>query len=121
MKIAVSTADGKTICGHLGKCRSFIIFETDGVEIKGRALLNTGGACPGHGKEDHPHTHNISPFEGCRAVITQGMGGGMLQGLKAAGIKPVITELSDPETAVRQFLGGGISESAGASCVCGSH
>jgi len=122
MNIAVSTIDGTTICGHLGKCKDFIIYETDGKSIMGKRLLSTGGACPGHG-DDHgsPHTHNVSPFDGCHAVITQGMGQGMFNGLVQAGIRPVITEQTDPDSAVMKFLGGELSGPAKATCECGSH
>ena len=114
--------DGKTICGHLGKCRDFIIYKTDGKEITGKSIISTGGACPGHGA-DHsaPHTHNVSPFDGCHAVITQGMGQGMLNGLMQAGIQPVITDQSDPDTVVLKFLRGELSGTTKSSCSCGSH
>ncbi|MHB8174513.1 MAG: NifB/NifX family molybdenum-iron cluster-binding protein [Nitrospirota bacterium] len=117
MNIAVSTIDGKTICGHLGKCRDFIIYETEGKEIKNKRLLSTGGACPGHG-EGETHTHNVSPFDGCGAVITQGMGQGMMDGLINAGIKPVITKETDPDIAVSLYLGGALSGTKIASCSC---
>ena len=122
MNIAVSTIDGKTICGHLGKCKDFIIYKTDGNEITGKSMISTGGACPGHGA-DHgaPHTHNVSPFDGCRAVITQGMGQGMLNGLMQAGIQPVITDQSDPDTVVLKFLRGELSGTTKSSCSCGNH
>lgn len=90
MKIAVSTHDGKTICGHLGKCNQFIVFEADGYGIKTRIMRETSGSS--------------SLLQDCHAVITQGMGRGMYDGLMSAGIFPVITMESDPESAVRQFL-----------------
>jgi predicted DNA-binding protein (UPF0251 family)/predicted Fe-Mo cluster-binding NifX family protein len=121
MNIAVSTADGRTICGHLGKCKSFIIYETDGKEIKNKRLLTSGGACPGHGEESQGHAHNVSPFAGCHAVITQGMGQGMLNGLVQAGIQPVITDQTDPDMAVKLFLGGGLTGTSKSTCVCGEH
>ena len=122
MNIAVSTIDGKTICGHLGKCRDFIIYKTDGKEIKDKSIISTGGACPGHGGDhDAPHTHNVSPFDGCHAVITQGMGQGMLNGLMQAGIQPVITDHSDPDEVVLKFLRGELSGTTKSSCECGNH
>ena len=116
MNIAVSTLDGKTICGHLGKCKDFIIYETDGKVITGKRLLSSGGACPGHGGG-----HNISPFDGCHAVITQGMGQGMLNGLVQAGIQPVITDQADPDKAVMNFLKGELSGTTKSTCECGGH
>ncbi len=117
MKIAVSTADGKTVCGHLGKCRSFIIYEVADGEIKSRQLLGTGSMC-GHGEGGN---HNVSPLTGCKAVITQGMGQGMLMGLVQGGIQPVITKETDPDRAVAMFLSGELKPAATATCACGEH
>lgn len=122
MRIAVSTTDGKTVCGHLGKCKNFIIYNIVGTEITGRSLMSTGGACPGHGADhEAEHAHNVNPFDGCHAVITQGMGQGMLNGLAQAGIKPVITGESDPDIAVMQFLNGELNSTTKSSCSCGEH
>ena len=118
MNIAVSSIDGTTICGHLGKCRSFIIYETDGKEIIKRSIRHSGGACPSHGGGGG---HNVSPFADCHAVITQGMGQGMLNGLVQAGIQPVITDQSDPDAAVINFLNGQLSGTTKSSCSCGEH
>ena len=107
MKIAVSTQDGKTICGELGKCTQFIIFDADKFGIKGRELRDT-------------HT-NINLIQDCQAVITQGMGRGMYEGLYGAGIIPVITLESHPESAVRQFISGGIAANCGGASSCGNH
>jgi len=123
MRIAVSTQDGVSICGHLGRCKSFIIYETDNGAVAKKELVRIGGVCPGHGHDAHEagHSHNVSPFEGCQAVITQGMGQGMLNALAGSGIRPVITRLSDPDEAVRQYLGGSLPESVTSSCGCDSH
>jgi predicted DNA-binding protein (UPF0251 family)/predicted Fe-Mo cluster-binding NifX family protein len=118
MNIAVSTTDGKTICGHLGKCKDFIIYETDGKDIKGKRLVSSGGACPGHGSDGE---HNVSPFAGCQAVITQGMGQGLMNGLTQAGIQPVITDQTDPDTAVNLFLKGILPGTVTSNCSCGEH
>jgi predicted DNA-binding protein (UPF0251 family)/predicted Fe-Mo cluster-binding NifX family protein len=121
MNIAVSTMDGSTICGHLGKCKTFLIYETDGKEVKKKYLRAAGSACPGHGEGSEGHAHNVSPFAGCHAVITQGMGQGMLNGLVHAGIQPVITDQTDPDKAVKLFLGGGLPGTSTSNCVCGEH
>ena len=119
MRIAVSTTDGKTICGHLGKCKSFIVYNAEGAEVLEKNLLDIGGLCPGHGA-DHG-AHNVSPFAGCHAVITQGMGQGMMDGLKQANVLPVITDLSDPDVAVAKFLAGQLEGSMASTCSCDKH
>jgi predicted DNA-binding protein (UPF0251 family)/predicted Fe-Mo cluster-binding NifX family protein len=121
MNIAVSTTDGKTICGHLGKCKDFIIFETDGKNVLDKRMISTGGACPGHGKDSQGKAHNVSPFDGCHAVITQGMGQGLMDGLKRAGIQPVITDMTDPDATVRDFLEGTLKGTSSSNCDCKEH
>jgi predicted Fe-Mo cluster-binding NifX family protein len=108
MKIAVSTHDGKTICGHLGKCNQFIVFEADVFGIKNRIMRGVSGSS--------------SLLHDCQAVITQGMGRGIYDGLMSAGIIPVITMESDPESAVRQFLiNGGVPGTYQGNSSCGDH
>jgi predicted Fe-Mo cluster-binding NifX family protein len=99
MRIAVSTFDGRTICGELGKCNRFMIFDADNHGILRRGLRFFPG----------PARQNL--LQDCQAVITQGMGRGMYEGLISAGIIPVLTLEEDPEEAVRQFLSEGILES----------
>ncbi len=126
MKIAVSTTDGKTVCGHLGRCSQFLVYEAEGFEIVKKRLLKTAGmgdgrlegacleagACPGH---------DVDRFHDCQAVITQGMGQGMYDGLVQAGIIPVLTSETDPEVAVRQFLCGGMTGAYQGNASCGGH
>jgi predicted Fe-Mo cluster-binding NifX family protein len=112
MKIAVSTSDGKSVCGHLGKCTQFLVYEADGFDILNRHLIRTHGVFAHYCSE---------PLNNCQAVITQGMGQGMYDGLVKAGIIPVLTSETDPETAVQQFLCGGITGAYQGNCSCGGH
>jgi len=123
MKIAVSTTDGRTICGHLGKCSQFFIYEADGFEIVNRRLIQTGAACVRNHNSNVAcgHRHDVGVFHECQAVITQGMGQGMYDGLVDAGIIPVLTSESDPESAVRQFLCGGMTGAYQGNTSCGGH
>jgi predicted Fe-Mo cluster-binding NifX family protein len=112
MKIAISTSDGKTICGHLSKCSQFIVYEASGFEIMNKRLIRTAGACV---------NHDVGSFHDCQAVITQGMGQGMYDGLVNAGVIPVLTSETDPEVAVLQFLSGGMTGSYQGNSSCGGH
>ena len=111
MKIAVSTSDGKSVCGQLSKCNLFIVYEADGFDILDRHLIRTR-ACA---------HYRVEPLNDCQAVITQGMGQGMYDGLVRAGIIPVLTSETDPEVAVQQFLCGGITGAHHGNCSCGDH
>ena len=119
MKIAVSTSDGKTICGHLGKCNQFIIFEADDFGIKKRELRDKAASPEASGPVK---SHSVGMLQDCQAVITQGMGRGMYDGLIFVGILPVITMESDPEAAVKQFLlSGGLPCNYQGNSSCGDH
>ncbi|MBI5191267.1 MAG: nitrogen fixation protein [Nitrospirae bacterium] len=116
MKIAVSSTDGKTVCGHLGRCTQFVIYDADGFDITARHLRKAGG-CP----EARPEGGVLGNLSDCQAVISQGIAWVLYDGLVDAGIIPVITTETDPESAVRQFLSGGMTGAYHGNCSCGNH
>ena len=120
MRIAVSTIDGKTICGHLGKCSRFIIFEADEFGIKNRELRETPSAEADRDLDAHGQ-HGVGMLQDCQAVITQGMGRGIFDGLFNAGIIPVITMENEPEIAVRKFMSGGTPLACRGNSPCGEN
>jgi len=38
MKIAVATNDNYTVAGHVGRCRAFLIYQTDGSNIQSKEV-----------------------------------------------------------------------------------
>ncbi len=126
MRIAVSTDDGISICGHLGRVSKFFIYEVEGDKVVSRELREV---TPVHGPNDHhhhnhnhDHNHNhhhdghgtlISSLLDCSAVITNGMGGGMVAALENAGMDPVITGERDPDRAVKNYLDGTLKTTYG--------
>ncbi len=120
MRIAVSTDDGISICGHLGRVSKFFIYEVEGDAIISRGLREV---TPVHGPNDHHHdNHNhhhgghgtlISSLLDCSVVITNGMGGGMIAALTDAGMDPVITGERDPDRAVKNYLDGALETTYG--------
>lgn len=128
MKIAVSTEDGKTICGHLGRCKLFLIYEVKDGQIVSKELREV---TPVHGadethKEHHMHgghhaeghhhgSHRgvIDALSDTSAVITNGMGAHFASALESAGINAVITGERDPETAVKAYLEGTLTATGG--------
>lgn len=133
MKIAVSTADGVSICGHLGMCNQFIIYNVDDKSIVSKEIRNVK---PVHGPGEHDHNHGaghghhehgehshggvVGALSDVSAIITNGMGGRFAMALEAAGVKPVITPAQDPDAAVQAYLDGTLDVS-GSSCNCGGH
>lgn len=127
MKIAVSTADEVSVCGHLGHVSKFFIYEIEGNLIVSRQIREV---TPVHGPDDHhehhgdgEHHHHSGHHAGhgglvgsildCAAVITNGMGGGMVNALSSAGIDPVITLETNPDVAVIAYLNGTIETTSG--------
>ncbi|MHB8842560.1 MAG: NifB/NifX family molybdenum-iron cluster-binding protein [Candidatus Aquicultor sp.] len=128
MKIAVSTADEVSVCGHLGHVSKFFIYEVEGATIVSRQIREV---TPVHGPNDqHEHHHGegehqhhsghhaghgglVGSISDCTAVITNGMGGGMVHALQGAGIDPVMTLETNPDAAVLAYLNGTIAKTSG--------
>ena len=117
MKIAVSTEDQKTICGHLGRCSTFIVYDLENCEIVSR---ETREVTPVHGADETYSGHRgvIDALMDTSAVITNGMGAHFASALHAAGIDPVVTQERDPDTAVRAYIEGSLLTKEGC-CECG--
>jgi predicted Fe-Mo cluster-binding NifX family protein len=124
MKIAVSTTDGVSVCGHLGHVSRFFVYEIEAGSVISREIREV---TPVHGPNDrhehHQHGNGEHHHEGhgglvgsisdCSAVITNGMGGGMVHALQGAGIDPVITPETNPDAAVTAYLNGTIATTSG--------
>lgn len=116
MKIAVPTDDGKTITEHFGRARSFVIFEAKDGEIISKETVDSNTPHVG-GK--HGHTEDawfISALEGCQAIIAAGMGRKAIAYFEQAAIKPVFTDVTDAEEAVKAYSQGTLKECAQPDC-----
>jgi predicted Fe-Mo cluster-binding NifX family protein len=84
MRIAITSQNFKTITGHAGKTRRFLVYETDGqgrpTEVERIDLPAEMSLHAYHG-DDHPLF-----LSGLEALITQGAGQGFLQRLSRHGI-----------------------------------
>jgi len=125
--IAVATDDGKTVAGHAGRCRGFLVFEAEGQDIKGKRLIdnpNTRHWDALRTGQDHEHGHGdhatlTEALLDCRAVITGGMGPRLVRDFEARGISCLITEEQDAEQAVRSYVEGRLVATNVSSCGCG--
>jgi predicted Fe-Mo cluster-binding NifX family protein len=104
MRIAVTSQNFKSITGHAGKTRRFLVYELDNVgqmrEID-RLDLPTAMSLHEYHGEDHPL------FQlGLTALVTQGAGTGFVQRLARHGIQVHVTSESDPLHAVNLLAGG---------------
>ncbi len=112
MRIAITSQNFRTVTGHAGRARRFIVFEADGSsaprEIE-RIDLDSDMAMHGY---DHRAAH---PLDAMDVLITGGAGEGFVRNLAARGVQVVATPESDPLLAVTAYFAGRIL-SASESC-----
>jgi predicted Fe-Mo cluster-binding NifX family protein len=99
MKIAVTSQNFRTITGHAGKTRRFLVYEVDesGVasEVQRLDLPKEMSLHEYHG-DDHPvFTQD--------ALITGGCGENLRNRMQAHGVRVVTTSTMDPLDAVQRF------------------
>lgn len=116
MKIAIASDDGKTIAGHLGRARGFIIYDVEGGSVKNRIFLDNtftghaaglraggdsrhgeGGAGCGHGER---HGAGERPHHGA----LQGAGHGEHHG-EHHGHGPVLRALAGCQAVISHGMG----------------
>lgn len=104
MRVAVSSQNYRTITGHAGKSRRFLILESDGqnglVEVE-RLDLPAGMSMHDYHGDDHP----LLELD-LDAVITQSAGRGFVERLARHGIRVHATSAQDPAAAVRDLAAG---------------
>ncbi len=122
MKIAVASNDSLKVSGHLGRCRSFVVFETKEKDIQYKEIRENTFRHheSGHGQygshEEHQHEHGegaghnhnalIEIIKDCSYVIFQSGGWRVIEDLKANNITPMLTDEEIAEVAVKKFLTG---------------
>jgi len=104
VRIAVTSQNFKTITGHAGKARRFIVYETDGPESP-RELerLDLPKELSIH--EYHGDDHPLFGL-GLDALVTQGAGQGFVQRMARHGIAVHPTGEADPLAAVALVAAG---------------
>ena len=102
MKIGVTSQNFKTITGHAGKTRRFLVFAQgeDGeiVEIERLDLPKSMSMHEFRGTEH--------PIDLLDVLITGGCGDGFRRRMVSRGIKVIATSETDPVTAARSVLAG---------------
>ena len=102
MKIAVTSQNFRTITGHAGKARRFLIYsknkqgnwvESERLDLPKEMSLH----------EFRGTTHPIEAFD---VLITAGCGVGFKRRMMAMGIKLVTTSNTDPLMTVTQYASG---------------
>ncbi len=103
MKIAVTSQNFRTVTGHGGKSRRFLVFEVDaGAMPREVARLDLPKELSFH----EFHGDGAHPVDGVDAVITGSCGAGFARRLAGRGIRVAVTQLEDPMDAVRAYADG---------------
>ena len=103
MRVAVTSQNFRTITGHAGKTRRFLLYE-----------VTPDGAVNEAGRLDLPKAMSLHeqpagaphPLDTSDVLITGGCGNGLVQRLAAWGIRVVVTGETDPATAVTKLAQG---------------
>lgn len=112
MKIAVTSRDKVAVSGPASHCPNYLVYETEGHAIlrKQRIVLNPSQLIhllktPLSKTENHP-------LKDIDCLITQNLGEGINQRLKADGIKTVATNAIEADSVVTSYLKAAIPPGA---------
>ena len=123
MKIAIITDDEKTISQHFGRANYYAVLTVENGQIIQREMREK--LSHKHvANESHEHTsesdqrHGFDPasqslhgqmsqaITDCEALICGGMGAGAYESIRERGIRPIITDIEDIETAALAYASG---------------
>lgn len=125
-KIAIATNNGIKVTGHIGRCRSFMIYEIDGKNILKKELREN--VFTHHRRSDHHHEHHhgeggghshaglIEGLKDCNHLISHGGGWRVVEDLKRNNITTLFTDVEVIEDAVNQFIKGELKNDADLVC-----
>lgn len=101
--IAVTSQNFRTITGHAGKARRFLVYAVEeNMSVCETGRLDLPKEMAMHEFDDRfPH-----PLDGTAVLITGGSGDGFVRRMARRGIRVVATAETDPEAAVHAFLAG---------------
>ena len=128
MKIAIASNDLKHVTGHLGRCKSFIIYNAESGKITGKEIRQntfTHHSQGNHGEqhhhehgEGHHHSHAalVDALKDCEAVIFQSGGWRVIEDLKAGKIVPFLTDERMADEAAEKYLKGELSSKEDNTC-----
>lgn len=116
MKIAVPTDDGQTLAFHFGRAQSFVVFEVNDGVITSKDVIQSNTPHVGGKQGQHAGGWFMDALAGCDAVIVTGMGRRAIAHFEQAGIKPVFTDVTDAEEAVKAYSQGRLQECEQPDC-----
>ena len=127
-KIAFATNDQISVTGHLGRCRSFMVFtvnENKIVEKEARENSFTHHRMhqPEHNHEHHHregggHSHAglVEGLKDCSYLISKGGGWRVVEDLKHNNIITIFTDIELIDDAVNEFVKGELENNSDLTC-----
>ena len=128
MKIAAVSDDGATISQHFGRAPLYVVVTVEDGHIVGRETRDKLGHAQFSGeagdgaREADPRGHGFDPtaqdrharmavaIADCEVLLARGMGAGAYDGLRSAGVRPLITDIADSDAAVAAYLAGNLPD-----------
>jgi predicted Fe-Mo cluster-binding NifX family protein len=101
MKIGVTSQNFRTITGHAGRTRRFLVYEWSGAEIRELDRLDLPKEMAMH--EFRGDSHPLAELD---VLITGGAGQGFVRRMAAQGVRVVATAETDPMKAVSELVAG---------------
>jgi predicted Fe-Mo cluster-binding NifX family protein len=124
MKIAFATDDGKTISSHFGRASHYMVITIENGQSGQHEMRDKLGhnhfANEPHGEHEANQPHGFDPASqdrhkrmieailDCEAMLCKGMGMGAYESLRAAKIRPIVTDISEIDQAVTAYIKGNI-------------
>lgn len=129
MKIAAVTDDNRTISAHFGRAQKFAVLTVEGGRSVARELRDKAAHRDFQRDGEHRHEHHdnssgrgfgrhsdekhqrmFTAIKDCEVVLARGMGRGAYNGLQRMGIRPILTDICDIDTALQAVLDGSIED-----------
>ncbi len=126
MKIGLVTDDGETISRHFGRARYYLVVTIENGQEQGREMREKFGhhqvMAEGGQAGEHQHApasserHGTDPaaqnrhrmmadaIADCQVLVAGGMGSGAFDSMKAAGIQPIVTNLTRIDEAIGAYV-----------------
>jgi predicted Fe-Mo cluster-binding NifX family protein len=112
-RIAIGTADGVSVCGHLARSASFLVYDIEGGAVLARQERKRATEQCGN------HRTFTEMLEGCSAVLCGGIGQGAYDSLMSAGIRPLILKSEcTVEQALADYFAGTLALTEDRVCLC---
>lgn len=122
MKIAAVSDDGVTISRHFGRAPFYVVLTIENKAIVAREkrekMGHTHFAGEAHAEGNDPRGHGFDPtaqsrhasmatiIADCQVLLVRGMGAGAYESMRQVGIRPIVTEITSIDEAVRAYLDG---------------